>query len=150
MLYDFKKDFDIEMYKKRSKELIDKKAIIELKEKRSKRTLSQNSYLHVCISLFSIETGYTLDEMKTHLKRKCTFMRYKKETIDRLKKKGITEDQEIFLKKSSHLDTKGLTDWIDWIRNYAGQKGVDIPSPDDYRRNWAEYEKKIQACKAYL
>ena len=137
MLYDFKKDFDIEMYKKRSKELIDKKAIIELKEKRAKRTLSQNSYLHVCIAMYAIYVGETLNRTKTDLKRECSFM------VEIYKGKK-------YLISSADLNTKELTNWIEWIRNYASMNGIFIPSPDDYRRNWAEYEKEIQACKPYL
>ncbi len=137
MLYDFKKDFDIEMYNKRSKELIEKKAIVEVKEKRGKRTLSQNSYLHVCITMFAIFVGETLNRTKTDLKRDCYFM------VEEYKGKK-------YLISSADLNTKELTKWIEWIRNYASVNGVFIPSPDDYRRNWAEYEKEIQACKPYL
>ena len=53
----------------------------------------------------------------------------------------------------SHRSTSNdeyADDFIEWIRNYASVNGVFIPSPDDYRRNWAEYEKEIQACKPYL
>ncbi len=137
MLYDFKKDFDVEMFKKKSKELIDKKAIVEVKEKRKKRTLSQNSYLHVCINMYAIFVGETLNRTKTDLKRECSFM------VEEYKGKK-------YLISSSNLNTKELKNWIEWIRNYASMNGVFIPSPDDYRRNWAEYEKEIQACKPYL
>ena len=116
--------------------------IVELKQIRKPRTIQQNKYLHVIISLFAIEAGYTLDEMKTVLKRECDFMRYRKSS-------GF-EKIEIFLKKSSQLNTKELTDWIDWIRNYAGQAGIYIPSPDDYLRNWAEIERTIEQQKQYL
>ena len=137
MLYDFKKDFDIEMYNKRSKELIEKKAIVDLRAKRKKATLSQNSYLHVCINMYAIFVGETLNRTKTDLKRDCSFM------VEEYKGKK-------YLISSSDLNTKELTNWIEWIRNYASVNGVFIPSPEDYRINWAEYEKEIQACKPYL
>lgn len=54
--------YDKERAKTRLKVLIDKGAKIELTEIKGKRTIRQNSYLHVCISLFAIEFGYTLDE----------------------------------------------------------------------------------------
>lgn len=137
MLLDLSLEFDRDNFQKRSIKLLEKKAKIELTEKRELRSLVHNAYCHVCISLFCIHIGYTLAEGKTHLKRKCEFMRYEK--------KG-----ELFLKKSSLLDSKEMTDWIEWIRNYAGMKGVFIPSPEDYRRNWIEYEKEIEACKPYM
>ncbi|GAF92833.1 unnamed protein product, partial [marine sediment metagenome] len=116
--------FDFYVDKLRKKE-----CTIELKEIRKPRTIQQNKYLHVIISLFAIETGYTLEEMKTILKRKCDFMRYKK-------------NDQTFLKPSSQLDTKELTDWIDWIRNLAGQAEFYLPSPDNYLRDWTELKKE--------
>lgn len=137
MLLDLNIDFDRKKFQNRSKKLLDKKVKIELTEKHKLRSIVHNAYCHVCISLFCIHIGYTLDEGKTHLKRKCEFMKYEK-------------DGELFLKKSSKLDSKQMTDWIEWIRNYSGMKDIFIPSPDDYRRNWVEYEKEIEACKPYL
>ena len=137
MLLDLKIEFDREKFKRRCETVLDKRSKIEINEKRDKRSLVHNAYCHVCISLFCISIGYTLDEGKTHLKRKCGFMAYEK-------------NGELFLKKSSGLDSKEMSDWIEWIRNYAGVQGIDIPSPEDYRRNWVEYEKEIEACKPYL
>ncbi len=114
-----------------------KDCIVELKQIRKPRTIQANKYLHVLISLFAIETGYNLDEMKIFLKRECSFMRYSKLGT-------------IFLKKSSELDTKELADWITWIRDYAGVQGFFLPSSEDYHRNWAEIEKEIEQHKTYL
>lgn len=110
---------------------------VELKKIRKPRTLKQNAYLHAIISQFGIETGYTLDESKTLLKRECSFMRYFK-------------GESTFLRKSSSLDTKELTTWIDWVRDYAGKKGIYLSSPDDYMRNWAEIEQNIEMNKQYM
>ncbi len=111
--------------------------IVELTRIRKPRTIQQNKYLHVLIALFAIETGYNLDEMKTVLKRECNFMKYEK-------------NGNIFLKRSSKLNTKGLTDWINWIRDYAGTKGFFLPSAEDYHRNWTEIEREIEQHKTYL
>ena len=137
MLLDLNIEFDREKFKSRIEKLLDKKVKVELTEKRELRSIVHNAYCHVCISLFCIHIGYTMDEGKTHLKRKCEFMKYEK-------------NGELFLKKSSKLDSKGMADWIKWIRNYAGMQGVFIPDPDQYKRNWNEYEKTIEACKPYL
>ena len=137
MLLDLSLQFDREKFEKRTVKLLEKKAKVEITEKRELRSIIHNAYCHVCISLFCIHIGYTMDEGKTHLKRKCEFMRYEK-------------DGELFLRRSSSLDSKEMANWIEWIRNYAGMKGIEIPSPDEYRRNWVEYEKQIEACKPYL
>jgi len=36
----------------------------ELKAKNDKRSISQNSYLHLILTWFGLETGYTLEEVK--------------------------------------------------------------------------------------
>lgn len=102
------------------------------------RTIRQNAYMHVLITLFGIETGYTLSEAKTVLKRKCQFMRYEK-------------NGEVFLRSTTDLDdTKKMSEFIDWIRNFAGQNGIYLPTSEDYYRNWAEIEQTIEQNKAYL
>jgi hypothetical protein len=130
-------EFDIQRFDEKAKSLKEKKAKVELKQKREKRTLSQNAYLHVCISMFAIHVGETLRRTKTDLKRESGFM------VEEYKGKK-------YLRSSTELDTKEMTLWIDWIRNYAAMNEIFIPSPDDYRRNWVEYERQVEACKPYL
>ena len=48
------------------------------------------------------------------------------------------------------LNTKELSDWIEWIRAKAGMSLFYLPSADDYHRNWAEIEMKIESNKQYL
>ena len=133
--------FDLKNEKEKAEEyfnkLRDQEAKIDLKKINPKRSLSQNNYLHLIITLLAIETGYNLDEAKILLKRECNFMTYEK-------------NGNKFLKRSRDLDTKELTNWIEWIRNYAGTNGIYLPTPDDYQRNWAEIEKEIERHKRYL
>lgn len=110
---------------------------VSLNLRRPKRTLSQNKYLHVLIALYSIEVGLTLSESKTDLKRECGFMVYKK-------------NGNKYLLSSASLDTKGLHNWIEWIKDYAGRQGIYLPSPDDYKRNWEAIENEIEAHKQYI
>ena len=128
---------DIERFKFEVDIALGEQGIYELKKKREKRTLKQNSYLHVLIALFAIEIGLTLNESKTDLKRYCSFMWYEKKEVK-------------YLKESSKLNTKELSDWITWIRNYAANNCIYLPSADEYGRNWVEFEKQIEAHKKYL
>lgn len=139
MLLDLNLQFDRELFEKRSKKVLEKRAKIELTEKRELKSLSQWGYLHVCYKMYAIYVGESLEIAKIDLKLECPFM------------------HEIYrgyvrLISSSEIanDTKKMTDWIDWIRNYASMNGVFIPNPDDYRRNWLEYKKEIESCKPYL
>jgi len=137
MIYDLSNNIDKNKASFKLDELIKSSKVIELTEKRKKRTISQNSYLHVAISLLAIDTGYTLEEIKTVLKRECIFMRYKKES-------------NVFLKRTRDLDTKELTDFIEFIIDYAGKLGIYIPSSEEYLINQIEINKEIQYNKQYL
>ena len=118
-------------------ELIKSGKVIELTEKRKKRTISQNAYMHVVFSLLAIELGYTLEETKTVMKRECHFMVYDKDGMK-------------FLKRTRDLNTKELTDFIEWIRNYAGNIGLYIPASEEYLINQSEINKEIYKNKEYL
>jgi len=128
---------DSERFKFKVNQALEKGGIHELTERRPKRTLSQNKYLHVLISLYSIEIGLTRSESKTDLKRECEFMVYVK-------------NGNKYLLSSAGLDTKGLYNWIEWIKDYAGRKGIYLPSPEDYKRNWEAIENEIEAHKQYI
>lgn len=121
----------------RFKLLIEKGKDIELKEVKRKRTIKQNSFLHVVISLFAIEFGYNLEEAKTHLKRSCDFMRY-------------TKNNEVFLKRTRDMDTKELTTFIEWVRNHSAENGLYIPTAEEYLLNQFEVDREIQRNKEFL
>ena len=78
MIYNLENTIEAKKAKLKLESLINSGKQIELKEKRQKRTIKQNSYMHVCIALFGIEFGYDLTESKTLLKRLCPFMIYEK------------------------------------------------------------------------
>ena len=137
MKYDLSKQTDVNKAKFKFEQLIEGKSKIELTKKRESRTLDQNSYLHVCITLYGINSGHTIAEAKTLLKRECDFMRYKKNDIT-------------FLVETSKSDTKLVSQFTEWIRNHAAQEGCYIPTPEEYITNRFEIEREIEACKVYL
>lgn len=137
MKFDTSKPFDKNKAITRFKLLLDKGANIELSEIKPRRTVRSNAYLHVCISLCAIEWGNTLDEQKTDLKRACEFMRYEK-------------NGKSYLKRTRDLDTKQLGEFIEWIRNYAGQEGLYIPTSEEYIMHQFEIDKEIERNKQYL
>lgn len=119
------------------KEYISKGYTIELKRKIKRRSIPLNSFLHVCISIFAIEFGYTLEEAKTLLKRECSFMIYEKNGIK-------------FLKKTSKLDNLECSMFVEFIRNYASKNGLYIPDADEYKNKQLEIDKEISKHKEYL
>lgn len=111
---------------------------IELKEMKEQRSLIANSYLHVCISLFAIHTGSTLNEAKTDLKRACHFMTYER-------------DGKKYLRETHKMKSDELATFIDWIRNYsANEVGYYILSADEYKLERARVDNEIAQHKQYL
>ena len=64
MLLDLAKPIDAAKARAYLDRMITDGAKCELKRIHPKRTIRQNSYLHVCLAMFSAETGYTTDEAK--------------------------------------------------------------------------------------
>lgn len=137
MIFDFSNSIDYTKAINYISQLKQGGKVVEIKEKRKKRTIKQNAYLHVLITLYAIELGYTLEEAKTHLKRSCSFMLYEK-------------NDEKFLKKTSNLNTQELKEFIDWVRNYAGTHGVYLPTSEEYLVNQMIYDKEISLNQEYL
>jgi len=137
MQYDLSLPEDLRKFNERVSQFISDCISVDLKKVHRKRTLSQNSFLHILITLYGIEFGYTIEESKTHLKRTCPFMRYEK--------KG-----EWFLKRTSEMDVTELSDFIEWIYNYSAINGLVLPSSDSYFDSMAYYNNLIEDNKEYL
>ena len=144
MLYNSEKPIDCQRAIEKIKHLIAKKKVFELKEKRPKRTISQNSYLHLILSFFALESGYTLQEVKQEIFKKVgkpnTF--YKGEFGELVK---IAR-----WRSSSNLNTQELTLCIDRFRDYASKEaGIYLPEPKDLTI-LQEIEIQITNNKQYL
>lgn len=57
---------------------------------------------------------------------------------------------ETFIRSTASLDSKEMTDFIEWIRNLAGRQGIDMPSADQYFRNWQEIENTVERHKTWI
>lgn len=113
---------------------------VEITKKTKQRTIRQNAYLHVCITLFSIEFGYTLEEGKTHLKRNCPYHEF-----TRYEKKG-----EWFLSSTKDFTTEQSAMFIDWLREYSSKEGCYIPTSQEYLDKKHEIDREIAKNKKYL
>lgn len=137
MKYDLSNSKDLSDFRNKETYYREQGKKVELKIVRETRTIKQNAYLHVCITLFAIEFGYTIEESKTHLKRNCHFMRYDK-------------NGETYLKRTRDMNTEELTKFIEWLRNYSSQKGCVIPSAEEYKENQFNIDREISKFKEYL
>lgn len=137
MRYDLKDISQSTDAKQRLRKLIEKGKTVEITVKQKQRSIPLNSFLHVCISLFAINFGYTIEEAKTLLKRQCDFMVYEK--------KGIK-----FLRKTSKLDNLECSKFVEWIRNYSSQNGYYICDADEYKKNRYAIDNEINNNKEFL
>ena len=131
MRYDSKKNNERQQAIEYFKKLLDGKKRFELKAIHPKRSLSQNSYLHVLFSIYGLEVGTTIDETKDDIKRE-------------LKYTYIKNDKE-YLKKTSNMDSKELTIFIDKFRRFAANDGINLPDPNgitDQLLNYIEQNKQ--------
>lgn len=122
MIYNLAKKEDIQDFKDYSKRLIDEGKKVELTQKRNKRSLSQNNYLHLILSWFAVETGYTLEEVKQDV-----FKRYVCRELFITEKNGI-----LICRSTSSLDTKELSQAVDTFRNWSSSEmNIYLPSANE-------------------
>ena len=111
--------------------LIAKKAKIELKEVTKERTDPQRVYLHVCLSMFSVETGYSIEEAKELFAQQLPeIMFYEKK-------------EHRFRKSTNDLTTKEMGILIDYIRSFCmDQLGFYVPDSTEFLINRFQIEKQ--------
>jgi len=121
MLLNLSKDFDRNKFKAYSDKLLEKEAKVELKESRATRTISQNSYFHVCLGYFSLHTGYTIKEAKQEFAYMLPEMfLYQK-------------NDRTFRKSTSDLSKEEMMDLIEYVRSFClDQFGIYLPTSEEY------------------
>ena len=128
MIFDSTNKTDLIKAKQRFDYLVSKGKIFTLSEKRKRRSISQNSYLHLILSYFAHEYGETLDYVKRYFfKNLCNKELFITEHIN--KKTGeVRKDW----RSSADLNTKEMTTAIDNFIMYANKEaGIFLPSPND-------------------
>ena len=128
-LYDTSNPLQKEQFKARSAKLAESGKVVELTEKKPKRSLQSNKYLHVILGYFACETGNTLEDVKrNYFKILCNrdlFMyEHDDKFLGRIKK----------LRSSADLTTEEMTTAIERFRSWsASVAGVYLASPEEDR-----------------
>lgn len=144
MIFDLKNEYDIPKFKEYVNKLYQQKALVEVKKKLPNRTLAQNSYFYLLLSWFSLETGYSVEEVKIDIfKRLCNRALFEREITN---KQGKTIK---VLRSSSDLTTGEMTTAIDRFRNYSAAEGIYLPSPNEHDF-LTHIQKEIERSKDYL
>ena len=112
---------------------------VEIKIRRPKRSLAQNAYLHVCLSVLALETGCSIDYAKDILKRYIAphvFL-------------VVIQDFEV-ARSSTDLDSKEISVVIDMLRDHLVKfHNAYVPSPDEQAAILA-IENEVEAQQKYL
>lgn len=127
MIYNTSNPLDKANFLVRSRKLAESGVIVDLTEKKPRRSLPQNKYLHVILAYFGTQTGNTLEWVKQQYYKKLVnpdlFIREKEDKyLGRIK----------VLRSSADLDTAEMSLSVDRFRNWATQEaGIYIPSADE-------------------
>lgn len=146
MVYDLNTDIDRIRYEKRVKSLLDRRTVVELSERKPRRTTPQNAYLHLLLGEFAMQTGNTLEWTKAeYFKRHCNA-----ELFVIRKHDELTHREVEVLRSSRDLDTGEMTTAIDRFKHWAAAEcGIDLPDAED--REWLCYiEREMQHNREWL
>ena len=145
MIYDTSNPLDKANFLLRAKKLAESGKIIEMSEKKPRRSLPQNKYLHVILAYFGTQTGNTLEWVKQQYYKKLVnpdlFIRGKEDKyLGKIK----------VLRSSADLDTSEFSLSIERFRNWAAQEAsIYIPSSDEAILI-QQMEIEIERNKEYL
>lgn len=145
MIFDLSNPYEHERFKSYVNKLYTQRAVVEVKKKPVGRTLSQNSYLHLLISYFACEIGYTADEAKLEFfKKKCNRDLFARTRVNKL-------GQEVtYMRSSSELTTAEMTTAIERFRNYAASEAC-IYLPDANEQGFILHaQQEVERNKEFI
>jgi hypothetical protein len=126
--------------------LLEKNAVVEIKEIRNLRTPNQNRYLHLLLSFVALSIGETSTYFKEHIWKK----QINPEIFKSLYHNKKTGEHREDWRSSSMLDTKEMTMAIDRLKDWSARElGVYLPDSDD-RTALAQMEREIKTAERYL
>lgn len=111
-----------------------KDSIVEVKKISPKRSLRQNSYLHLLLGAFGNHFGYTLEEAKIIYKEvnKSIY--------------AYTKNNRTFFRSSADLSVDEMKQTIDNFRQKSAEQGCELPLATD--QNWLmSIENMIEQSK---
>lgn len=143
MKYDLSRSNDIAEAQRFISQLIVDKKIVDIKEVRPKRSLSQNSFLHVLLGAFGANLGYTLEEAKELYKR----LPGNKELY--AYNKDVGGKPMMFLRSSADLNKDEMTRSIETLREWSAKMGHPLPTADNVEE-LRRLENFIEQNERYL
>jgi hypothetical protein len=99
--------------------------MVEIKEVKPRRSLPQNSYLHLLLGVFGANLGYTLQEAKELYKR----LPGNKELYVYTKDVGGKPME--FTRSSADLNKDEMAKSINTLKEWSAKMGYPLPDADD-------------------
>lgn len=126
MIYNLSNKFEVDKCREYLRKAFAEKAVIEVKKK-NRRSLAQNSYLHLLIGYFASQYGCSFDEAKIDFyKRECN-----REIYERTKTNRMGQNI-LYLRSSSELDKGEMTLSIERFRNWSSSvAGIYLPAANE-------------------
>lgn len=145
MLYDLHNPLDVQNARTRLDLLIRKQVVVELTEKKPRRTIPQNAYLHLLLGYFASQTGDTLEWVKkVYYKNVCNPDIFVAERADKL------AGRVRYLRSSADLTTEEMTTTIERFRNWsATTAGIYLPDAENEAELLAA-QIAVERHKTYL
>lgn len=145
MIFNLSNSYERQKFKEYCNMQYEEGGIVEVKRKHRRRSLSQNSYLHLLLGYFASEFGYSLEEVKYDIfKRKCNPDIFKVERVNKRGKKVTA------LRSSRDLDTAEMTTAIERFRNWSSAvAGLYLPSPGE-EQALIYAQQQIEKYEQYL
>lgn len=124
-------------------QIAEKKQIVEIKKFSPKRSINQNSYLHVLLGAFGAHFGWTMEEAKGVYKR---LPGNKEVYIEHFDDRGVQFEYE---RSSAALTKEEMTKTIDTLRTWSKKMGYPLPSADE--KEWLmRLENEVEKASFYL
>jgi hypothetical protein len=145
MIYDCKNPLQAAQLLTRAQQLASAQKIVELTEKKKRRSINQNSYLHLILGYFASQYGCDLEyAKKNYFKILCNKEIFFKNIHDE-----FLGDITV-LRSSSELDTGEMTTAIDRFRNWSSMTaGIYLPEANE-QEQMVYAEQEVERNKEYI
>ena len=145
MIYNLHSPLECDNARFRLEALIKRGGVVEITEKKPKRSINQNNYLHLCLAYFAAQTGNTLEWVKQqYYKKLCNPDIFIGERYDQYLGKVK------YVRSSAELTTQEMTESIERFRNWsASEAGIYLAEPNEDAR-LAAMQVEVERYKQYL
>ena len=148
MIYDPKSDFEVKKARARLEQLIGRGKPFELTDV-SRRSNSQNSYLHLLLSYLALELGYTMEYVKLNIWK----MQWLRSMFYIEAPNKVTGEMYKRVRSSSELNKEEMIQAIDVLIEKAfSECGVILPNPNDTtaQDDFIRIQKEVYNNQKYL